>query len=145
MPPTKRSFKAAKKAFHDKAAEKPKKKPEEQRKGPKKPRGVLGYLVDDEEEIEKQKQSENQEPIKKWFDDVPVFEKIDHSRLPVSQIEELYTTAMNEYQVRLEAFQNSTSNTFEAEVCRIVCFINHYRCYAEVQRVIKSPPCLYSS
>jgi hypothetical protein len=117
---TKRSFKAAKKAFHAKQASgNVKKKVTQEHSAPKqrKPRGMLGFIVDDEEEIKQQQQQDGDSTqTKRWFDDVPIFEKIDHSRLPVSQVEELYNTAVTEYKKRFEDFQISQSNSFEEEV-----------------------------
>ncbi|KAL0485848.1 CCAAT/enhancer-binding protein [Acrasis kona] len=122
---TKRSFKAAKKAFHS-AQPLPSRK--EQRRlreqknknenidkdGVRKPKGVLKHLVDDEEEIEQQKKSEEIESVK-WYNTIPTFEGANDAASPtVAQVEELYKKAVQEYENR--AYAESTNMSFEEEM-----------------------------
>lgn len=119
----KRSFKDAKKAYHEGISSKLRKKKEvpaqKLEKQVRKPKGVLGHLVDDEEEIEQQRQAQQQKnQVKKWFDDVPAIDdKESPSQITVSQIEALYKVAVREYQSKLNDYQNSHSRSFEEEVC----------------------------
>jgi len=119
----KRSFKQAKRNFKNDVPLKSKK---EQRKlnaekakkerfvdGVAKPRGVLGNLVDDEEEITEQKKEAQVDTVK-WFDTIPTYDGENDAASPtVAQIEVLYKKATKLYE---EVAYGSTSASFEEEM-----------------------------